>query len=455
MIASPPPPLQRGPRAPAPVSGKGSHPQPPAGPGGLRRLVAFDHCRVLLPQFTFLRHQDPLSRLHRLALSEPETAACARPLKVFFARVLFVFVALRQLPRFFLRYGAYVARHHGVARWRQLRDLWYCTWRHNQFSRHYYWRKLFLLPDRESWLEYLEHRQVNTLLDHLNRFLPITRATNKFLFYHHCLSHDLPTPEVLAAWTGLGRLITAVPVPLAQDLFVKPAADYGSVGIIIIPYDPVTRLHRFAQRHLTWLDLLAELARHARTTGKTLILQPRLRNAARSSLFGDTDICNLRIVTAHTPCGSPEPIGAFIRLPSSLTTTGHDRHVLIANVDLGNGNMGTGKFREIMKGEYQFHPDTGSPIAGHCVPEWSQMLALAVRAHRTFPWIPFVGWDIVDTDRGIMLLEANAYWGADALQLPGAVPLGRTRFPEIYLEWFDLFFGAGSNTGPGSSLVHA
>lgn len=426
------------------------HTSPQAGlkAGGIRSLVAFDHCRVLLPHFTFLRRLDPVARLHRLAFTDLGAATRAQPAELFWARLLFGFVVLRQLQIYFARYGAYVKRHHGISRWHQIRDLWYCAWRHNQSPRHYYWRNLFRLRDREKWLDYLEHRQVNSLLDHLNRRLNITRATNKFVFYHHCLTHCLPTPEVHAAWTDQGHLITTAPLPLAYDLFAKPVSEYGSVGTAVIPYDPVTRTHRFAQSDLVWPDLLSALAQHAKTVGYTMILQRRMRNSPRLSNFGQRDICNLRIVTAHPVAGTPEAIAAFIRLPSSHTTTGHDRHVLIAGVEIESGRMSSGRFREITKGEFPFHPDTGAPIAGQCLPGWSDMLELALRAHGTFPWLPFIGWDIVDTDHGLLLLEANAYWGADALQLPGSLPLGRTRFPRIYLEWFDHLLGSETPGAP-------
>jgi hypothetical protein len=51
--------------------------------------------------------------------------------------------------------------------------------------------------------------------------------------------------------------------------------------------------------------------------------------------------------------------------------------------------------------------------------------------------MPFVGWDVIDSDQGLMLLEANSNWGGDSAQLPGAPALGETRFPEIYLEWYE------------------
>jgi hypothetical protein len=146
-------------------------------------------------------------------------------------------------------------------------------------------------------------------------------------------------------------------------------------------------------------------------------------------------------VTGRAPGGEPEVIGGFVRLPSSLTTTGHDRNIMIASIDAATGRLEPGRFRETMLGDFSIHPDTLVKIENEIFASWDEMVELALRGHRTCPWMPFVGWDVVDTTDGILLLEANAYWGGDCLQLPGAAPLGRTRFPEIYLKNFERFYG--------------
>jgi hypothetical protein len=124
-----------------------------------------------------------------------------------------------------------------------------------------------------------------------------------------------------------------------------------------------------------------------------------------------------------------------------MTTTGHDRNIMIATIDIASGRMQTGRFRETTLGTFPVHPDTGAPIENRILPGWNEMLELARHGHRTYSWLPFIGWDLVDSTDGILLLEANAYWGGDSAQLPGATPLGRTRFPDIYLKCFEQLYG--------------
>jgi Sugar-transfer associated ATP-grasp len=406
-----------------------------------RQWIAFDHSRILLPQFVFRRGHEPLAQIYRLSLEEGEPRAMAGAWARFWSRPIFALVVLRQMWLFFRRYGSFVKKKYAISSFQQIKDLWHCAWRQNQSPRHYYWRKLYLIPNRSEWLENLEHRQVNTLLNHLNRNLPITKVTNKVQFYQHCIDHNLPTAPILTSWDTNGQMVSGAPAAVAADVFLKPTSEYGSVGIMAVVYQPATGKHRLKDTDLAWPDLLKAIGRLASADHRAMLLQRRLANAPRSAVYGEADICNVRVVTGRAPGGEPEVIGGFVRLPSSLTTTGHDRNVMIASIDVVTGRMESGRFRETMLGDFPVHPDTGVKIEKEIFASWGEMKALAIRGHRTYPWMPFIGWDVVDTTDGLLLLEANAYWGGDCVQLPGAMPLGRTNFAKIYLENFEHFYG--------------
>jgi hypothetical protein len=403
----------------------------------LNELVAFDHCRVPLRHFAFLKRNDPVARLHAVALEvDPLSPKAVTAGERFRASVGYLFTCLRQSLKYYWIFGSHVRKNHGVGRIRQWRDIWHCMWRHNHLARHYYWRKHFLIRDRARWLDNLEHRELNTLLEYLNAQVPTARVADKIQFSQHCLTHFLPTPRVLAAWRLGGELLARPAKDPAADVFIKPTTDYGSVGAMAIPYDPVNATYRVSGKDVVWHDLILEVTYNfARKS--PYVMQLRLRNSEPSAVYGNDDVANLRIVTGRMFNGMPEPIAAVIRLPSHFTTKGHDRDVLLSSIDVKTGRMGKGVFRNIKLPEFTHHPDTGHPIEGRILWRWSEMLNLTLRAHATCPWMPFVGWDVVDSDHGLMLLEANAFWGGDSAQLPDAPPLGQTRFPEIYFDWFE------------------
>jgi hypothetical protein len=384
-----------------------------------------------------MQRDTDVSRLHRLSLEvDPQAPKSCDWLDRRLAAIAYRVTAMRQTRKYYEMFGEHVREKYGVSRAQQRRDLWHCMWRHNQCARHYYWRKLFLIQDRAVWLENFEHRQVNTLLDHLNSQVPAKRISHKVQFAEHCRIHNLNTPANVAVWEQGGRLVTPAPANPRTDLFIKPTADFGSVGTMTIGYDDAADKYRMGTALLAWPELLERIAKnHTRHTG--YVMQRRLRNSTGAAVYGHEDVCNLRLVTGKSVHGEPELIAAVIRLPSSYTTQGHDRNVLLANVDVRSGIMGPGVFRNIKLPEFTHHPDTGFPIQGRPLPNWSGMVELALGAHRTCPWMPFVGWDVVDSDQGLILLEANANWGGDSAQLPGAPGLGATRFPAIYFEWFE------------------
>ena len=67
------------------------------------------------------------------------------------------------------------------------------------------------------------------------------------------------------------------------------------------------------------------------------------------------------------------------------------------------------------------HPDTGKNIENFVVPNWFEICELARKAALALPELTTVGWDIALSRNGIVLIEANDIYDADAIQ----VSLGR------------------------------
>ena len=53
------------------------------------------------------------------------------------------------------------------------------------------------------------------------------------------------------------------------------------------------------------------------------------------------------------------------------------------------------------------HPDTGLPIAGFVIPQWSELCDLTREAAAVFPGIRAQSWDAALTDNGPVFLEVN------------------------------------------------
>lgn len=53
------------------------------------------------------------------------------------------------------------------------------------------------------------------------------------------------------------------------------------------------------------------------------------------------------------------------------------------------------------------HPESGTRIDGIPIPQWEQVRDIALTAARMMPENPYVGWDVVVTKDGPIILEGN------------------------------------------------
>lgn len=91
---------------------------------------------------------------------------------------------------------------------------------------------------------------------------------------------------------------------------------------------------------------------------------------------------------------------------------------LVSCVDLETGVLGEARTLH-SHDVYKAHPDTGCPIEGLLIPDWESMKGTALRLARMFPYVRFIAWDMLMTDEGVCVLEANASSGVNIIQLWG------------------------------------
>lgn len=58
---------------------------------------------------------------------------------------------------------------------------------------------------------------------------------------------------------------------------------------------------------------------------------------------------------------------------------------------------------------YKKHPESGVEFKGFQVPQWKDLLSLAMECHKTLPKHKYIGWDFALTENGWVLIEGN--WG--------------------------------------------
>lgn len=102
-----------------------------------------------------------------------------------------------------------------------------------------------------------------------------------------------------------------------------------------------------------------------------------------------------------------EPLMAMLRLPTKASDGKANLHVggIGAGIDMEKGVT----THAVQYDQYvERHPETGHSLAGHAIPDWKNMLDVAVKMQEA-SGLGYVGVDIVlDKHEGAMVLEINA-----------------------------------------------
>jgi hypothetical protein len=288
-----------------------------------------------------------------------------------------------------------------------------------------------------QWSEYVLDNEVfkRSLRDQSPRAMHRI-AYNKGLFYEHCLDAELPTIPILCL---VGRTPDPLSdrVPHARDarhlesilasatparMFVKPIDGTHAEGaFIVVRSDDGLE---FEGRRGTVLDLYAHLE-HGLVEQTGFIVQPHLRPHAEMAPFASANgLPTVRVITAMHAEG-PKLLFACLKIPvgASISDNFADGAGgnLLAGIDIESGVL-TPARGSLRKGwpvilDRDSHPDTGHRIAGAALPFWNEIKALAIRAQASLPLFRTVGWDIAATEKGVLLVEANASYDMSILQI--------------------------------------
>ena len=193
-----------------------------------------------------------------------------------------------------------------------------------------------------------------------------------------------------------------------EDFVIKPAHGAGGDGILVIT---------------------GRMGEHFRRANGRLMdreaIQHHLANilSGMYSLGGQPDRAMLEYRVKFDPLfdrvsfeGVPDirtvvyrgyPIMAMVRLPTREADGKANLHqgAVGAGIDMVTGETLDGVWHDRVVDR---HPDTGAPISGIRIPDWSTLLALAARCH-DLVGLGYLGVDVVlDRDLGPLILELNA-----------------------------------------------
>lgn len=129
----------------------------------------------------------------------------------------------------------------------------------------------------------------------------------------------------------------------------------------------------------------------------------------------------IRFITLRDPeTGHIKPFFAVQRIGTSETAPvdNGSRGGLVSCIDMETGVLSEAKCLQ-KPGCWEKHPDSGAQIKGAVIPHWQEVKRQMVDLARKLPFMNFIAWDILLTDDGISIIEANTSSGVNIIQLWG------------------------------------
>lgn len=389
------------------------------------RSLSGDHSPLEMPWTRTWQASAEAEELHRAVLALEWKAAASRGARALLVAraLLWPAASLLRAVRLVRRHGAAIARRHGVSAARQLWQQLACANVFNVGPDAYYRYRLYLPANRRRALEFVQHFENSLIGLERVRQLGGFDLDHKVAFHDRCRSLGLPTVPVLATFEAgrldrwLGGVDGALP---RRDLVLKPCNLDSGQGVECWRYEAGRGSWSHDGEELT--DLLEHARR--RSLEHPCLLQPRLVNPDDLASLAAGGLCTLRVVTCLDAGDRPRLLQSVLNIPggrSDINNFGSGG--LAAAVDPASWTLGPAFDDDVGADPRGTHPVTGAPIAGRRLAHWGEMVELCLAAHAHSPLFHSIGWDVVPTPDGPVLLEANTIWDVDLAQMASGEPL--------------------------------
>ncbi len=129
----------------------------------------------------------------------------------------------------------------------------------------------------------------------------------------------------------------------------------------------------------------------------------------------------IRLITARNlETGKVDILYAVLRIGTKETipVDNGSRGGLVSKIDIKTGKLSNAK--SIIKiCDFEKHPDSGNQIKNLQIPDWENIKKTFIDLMNKFPYLQFIAWDILLTENGPVVIEANNSSGLNIIQVFG------------------------------------
>ncbi len=278
-----------------------------------------------------------------------------------------------------------------------------------------------------EWKDVLGKNARNRLYLRLNKKKGRRLADSKLRTKSFLLKHELPAPELFAAFKNPNEIIQFAWENLPGNFVLKPSEGYGGEGIIVVKkkakwagewelMDGSIVNIGFLRMHA--LDILAgKYSIHGLKDRAFIEERIKIHRIFRKYAFQGTP--DVRVIVFNKV-----PVMAMLRLPTKESHGKANLHQGAIGVGI---DMATGitTYGVVHNTPIRHLPGTKRKLNGIKIPFWDKILEFSIRLQILFPSLGFLGVDFVlSRKKGPMILELNARPGL-SIQIANRVGLRR------------------------------
>ena len=128
----------------------------------------------------------------------------------------------------------------------------------------------------------------------------------------------------------------------------------------------------------------------------------------------------IRLITGRGKDNKVKILCAVQRIGTSETipVDNGSRGGLVANINLDTGELSEAKSIHNTN-IYEKHPDSNKMIKGTIIPNWKEISKEVLKVSEKLTDLKFIAWDILPTDDGFFVIEANSSSGVNIIQVFG------------------------------------
>lgn len=269
---------------------------------------------------------------------------------------------------------------------------------------------------------------------------------NKWIFYRIAKAAGLPIPRTFGlfdvrygtGWNGeefrspqdvLTTLSGSTP---PAGLVLKPAGGIKGYDLIIIrnvSLDISEGISVATGESVKLEDVIRDLGTRVSRGYAGYIVQEMLQQHPFLSNINPYTANTMRVVTLMCSSGEVEIQFVVLRIGRQGNVADNWEQGGICVAVTAEGQLREGILKPKHGGQrLSAHPDTRVEFTGLSLPFWDETMDVCRRGARAFPGVRWIGWDILLTADGPVILEANADWDLQMVQVHTEGLLARPGF---------------------------